>query len=171
MAGMKKGWNLRAARDEDSAAVIAVIDAVYREYGDESDLEGYDRDLLALEESYRGKGGEFVVLEVDGEVVGAHATQPIDVQAGLLTFRRLYLRRTMRGCGAGRLLMDWAIDWARTHGFRRVEFWSDTRFERAHRFFERYGFVRGGMRKVEEGKLSFFEHFYAMDLEGSGPGE
>ena len=60
--------------------------------------------------------------------------------------------------------MDWAVEWSREHGFRRVEFWSDTRFERAHRFFARYGFVRGGIREVVEGKLSFWEHHYSMDL-------
>ena len=159
---MNNGWVLRPARNDDAEAVIALIDGVYREYGDESDLEGYDRDLLSLDESYRGKGGEFVVLEVNGEIVGAHATQPLDENR--ITFRRLYLPPAMRGTGAGKALMDWAVEWSVAHGYQRVEFWSDTRFSRAHRFFERYGFVRGGIREVEEGKLSFSEHFYSMDL-------
>ena len=161
---MQDNWNIRPGRKEDAEDLTRLVDEVYREYGDEVDLEGYDRDLLDVEDAYRNRGGEFVVLEVDGVVVGAHATQPIDQEAGIVTFRRLYLPKKMRGTEAGKLLMDWAVDWSKEHGYRRVEFWSDTRFERAHRFFERFGFVRGGLRVVEEGKLKFSEHHYAMDL-------
>lgn len=161
---MQEEFTLRPGYREDAAALAALIDGVYREYGDEIDLNGYDRDLLDVEACYRAAGGEFVVLERGGQVAGAHATQPVDRDRGVVTFRRLYLRKELRGTAAGKELMDWAVGWSRARGFRRVEFWSDTRFERAHRFFERYGFVRGGIRQVVEGKLSFAEYFYAMDL-------
>lgn len=161
---MEEKWKLRRAKNEDSASLVELVGTVYREYGDEVDVDGFDRDLLAVEDHYSDKGGEFVVLEAQGRVVGAHATQPVDRGEGLVTFRRLYLFRDFRGCGAGKLLMDWALDWSRERGFRRVEFWSDTRFERAHRFFASYGFKRGGVRQVTEGRLSFFEHFFARDL-------
>ena len=94
-------WIIRTGTNADSEALVALVDGVYREYGDEIYLEGYDSDLLDIEGSYRACGGEFVVLEVDGKVVGAHATQPIDGEAGLLTFRRLYLPAELRGTGAG----------------------------------------------------------------------
>ena len=157
-------WILRPARREDGPGLVRLVDEVYQEYGDEADVEGYDRDLLDVDAAYRAEGGEFVVLEKQGEIVGAHATQPIDREQGLLTFRRLYLPESMRGTGAGKVLMDWAIKWSREHNFTRVEFWSDTRFARAHRFFEGYGFVRGGTREVVEGKLTFSEFHYGMDL-------
>lgn len=161
---MQEEWTLRRASNSDSGALIALIDGVYREYGDEADLDGFDRDLLDVEGAYERRGGEMVVLEENGEVIGAHATQPVDLEEGVVTFRRLYLQSRARGRGAGKLLMDWAVEWSRRHGFRRVEFWSDTRFERAHRFFERYGFVRGGIREVEEGRLTFSEFHFSMDL-------
>ena len=157
-------FRIRPGVRSDADALVALVDGVYREYGDEVYLEGYDRDLLDVEESYRAKGGEFVVLEVDGQVRGAHATQPVDVERGIVTFRRLYLPPELRGTGAGKLLMDWAVEWSRQKGFHTVEFWSDTRFERAHRFFERYGFVRGGIRHLEDGPLSFSEHQFTMEL-------
>ncbi len=161
---MQENWILRPGRREDGPGLVRLIDEVYREYGDVADVEGYDCDLLDVEAAYRRKGGEFVVLEEDGEIVGAHATQPIDLEKGLLTFRRLYLPARVRGTGAGKFLMDWAVGWSRDNGYRRVEFWSDTRFSRAHRFFERYGFERGGIRHVEEGKLKFSEYFFALSL-------
>jgi len=162
--GVQENWILRPGLREDGPGLVRLIDDVYREYGDEADVEGYDRDLLDVEAAYRDKGGEFVVLEEDGEIVGAHATQPVDPEQGLLTFRRLYLPARVRGRGAGKFLMDWAVRWSRDNGYRRVEFWSDTRFFRAHQFFERYGFERGGVRHVEEGKLKFSEYFFALSL-------
>ena len=161
---MQEQWTFRPGRKDDGPGLVRLVDEVYREYGDEADVEGYDRDLLDVEDSYRKIGGEFVVLEQDGEIVGAHATQPVDRDAGLLTFRRLYLRARLRGTGTGQFLMDWAVQWSRDNGYRRVEFWSDTRFSRAHRFFERYGFEKGGLRHVEEGKLKFSEYFFALSL-------
>ena len=161
---MQEQWTFRPGRKDDGLGLVRLVDEVYREYGDEADVEGYDRDLLDVEDAYRKIGGEFVVLEQDGEIVGAHATQPVDREAGLLTFRRLYLRAHLRGTGAGQFLMDWAVQWSRDNGYRRVEFWSDTRFSRAHRFFERYGFEKGGLRHVEEGKLKFSEYFFALSL-------
>ena len=97
---MQENWILRPGRRKDGPGLVRLIDEVYREYGDEADVEGYDRDLLDVEAAYRDKGGEFVVLEEDGEIVGAHATQPIDPEKGLLTFRRLYLPARVRGSGA-----------------------------------------------------------------------
>ncbi len=161
---MQEDRTLRPATREDGPELVRLINEVYREYGDEVDLEGYDRDLLDVEEAYRKTGGEFVVLEEDGRIIGAHATQPVDQDQGLVTFRRLYLPARVRGSGAGKFLMDWAVQWSRDNGYRRVEFWSDTRFARAHRFFERYGFVRAGIRDVEEGKLSFSEYHFSMDF-------
>lgn len=155
---------MRPGRKEDAEELIRLVGGVYREYGDEVYLEGYDGDLLDVEESYRSQGGEFVVMEREGEIVGAHATQPVDVERGIASLRRLYLQPEMRGTGAGKALMDWALEWCREHGFRRIEFWSDTRFERAHRFFERFGFKRGGIRHIEDGPLSFAEHHFSMNL-------
>ena len=43
---MQENRSIRPATREDEPELIRLIDEVYREYGDEIDLEGYDRDLL-----------------------------------------------------------------------------------------------------------------------------
>ena len=157
---------LRAATDADSDALVALIGSVYDEYGEVMFTEDADSDLLDVESRYAGCGGAFVVLENGaGDVVASHATLPIDPEAGLLTFRRLYLDKSLRGTGLGIELMDWAVDWSREQGFRRVEFWSDTRFEHAHQFFERYGFTKTGeVREMDDGALPYSEYFFFMNL-------
>ncbi len=154
---------IREATDADSPAIVEVIGGVYREYGDLLDLDGYDRDLLAIEERYAGRGGAFVVLEVEGRIGGTHGVLPVAGRAGVVVFRRLYLDRSLRGRGHGRRLMDWTIDWARSRGFHRVEFWSDVRFEHAHRFFRQFGFERGEVRAATP-EIPYDEYAFWLEL-------
>ena len=66
---------LRPARPEDQAAIMALIDAVYHEYGDRLCLENADRDLLDIDAHYVKAGGAFVVLDDAGRVRGTHAVR------------------------------------------------------------------------------------------------
>lgn len=152
---------LRVATNEDAAAITDLIDRVYREYGDRVCLEGADQDLFDVEASYDRRGGRIVVLEGESGIVGSHAVLPLDSTNGLCTFRRLYVSREHRGSGAGERLMQWAIDWAKQQGLQRVEFWSDTRFERAHQFFSRLGFKKDGrVRDLDDGHEPYQEYFF-----------
>src|SRR5215813_94164 len=135
---------LRPACSEDQAAIMALVDAVYHEYGDRLCLEGADRDLLDIDAHYMKAGGAMVVLDDAGRVRGTHAVLPEAARAKVCVFRRLYLEAALRGGPWSVQLMQWAIDWARAHSMYRVEFWSDTRFTRAHAFFVRLGFQRDG---------------------------
>ena len=157
--------NIRPATTADVNALVALIDGVYREYGDQIFLEGADADLLDIDAAYRAPGGEFVVLDDGGAVRGAHAVLPLAQRPGVCTFRRLYLDRDLRGQSAGKLLMLWASEWALAHGLARVEFWSDTRFSRAHRFFEKLGLVHTGeVREMNDGAEPYREYFFYGDL-------
>lgn len=61
--------------------------------------------------------------------------------------------------------MQVTIDWARDTGFERVEFWSDTRFERAHRFFEKFGFQKSGeVRDMTDSVVPYSEYFFFLEL-------
>lgn len=137
-------YRLRPASNSDGESVIQLIDGVYREYGERMHLQQADRDLLDLEKAYSGRGGSFVVLEGAEGIVGCHATLPMDEATPWGTFRRLYLSSDLRGHGLGDVLMNWAIDWALQAGWKRIEFWSDSRFTRAHQFFGRFHFQRTG---------------------------
>lgn len=155
---------IRPARPEDRAAMIAIIDTCLREIDDQLFLDGEGRDVMDVEAAYTRKGGAFVVLEVDGEVIGTHATLPVDPEKGVVTFRRLYLKHEQRGKGYGRDLMQWAIDWSRANGFHEIAFWSDIRFTRAHAFFESFGFERGETREMNYTPLPYQEYRFSLRL-------
>jgi putative acetyltransferase len=157
--------HLRPARPEDQVAIMALIDVVYHEYGDRLCLENGDRDLLDIDAYYVKAGGAFVVLDDAGRVRGTHAVLPEATRAQVGVFRRLYLEAALRGGPWGAQLMQWAIDWARAHNMRRIEFWSDTRFTRAHGFFARFGCQRDGrIRSMDDGCMPYQEYFFSLDL-------
>lgn len=156
---------LRPPTAEDVPGVIALVDGVYREYGDRVCLDDADRDLVAIHEHYAQQGGECVVLVQGERIVGLHAVVPLADQPGVCTFRRLYLDPSLRGTGWGERLMLWAIDRARELGLRRVEFWSDTRFSRAHQFFARLGFERDRrVRTMVDAWEPYQEYFFFREL-------
>lgn len=155
---------IRHATVSDQPAIIELITAVYEEYGERMCLEGADADLLDLDAAYAAKGGEFVVAEQGDRIVGSHATLPIDVEAGVITFRRLYTASDTRGSGLGDMLMQWALAWATEHGFKQVVFWSDTRFTRAHSFFAKLGFVKGETREMNDGHEPYQEFRFTKQL-------
>jgi len=161
------GYFLRPVRRDDSATLIALIDGVYREYGDRICLENYDSDLFEVPDVYEAKGGAIVVAcEDNGTIAGVHASIPIDGQQELFTFRRLYVAPQYRGTTpVGRLLMQWAIDYARARGAKRIEFWSDTRFTRAHSFFKKFGFTSTGeVRTLTDSWEPYSEFFFYLNL-------
>lgn len=155
---------IRLATGDDSDAIIALIDSVLREYNDRVFLDDADADLLDLAASYFAIGGSFWVLELDGRVAGTHAAKP-DHEPGTCVFRRLYLEPQLRGSQWGQQLMQVTLDWAMEQGFDKVHFWSDTRFDRAHRFFARFGFQRDGrVRQMDDGWQPYEEYYFSLAL-------
>jgi GNAT superfamily N-acetyltransferase len=156
---------LQIATQDDQPGIIQLIDQVYAEYADRVCLEGAESDLLDLQTHYFAKGGAFVVLKYDQQIVGTHAALPIETSPAICTFRRLYLQQRLRGSGHGARLMQWAIDWALDRRFDRIEFWSDTRFEHAHRFFHKFGFVTDHtVRQMDDGVTPYQEYLFTKEL-------
>ena len=163
---------IRLATSDDTDGIVSLIDGVFKEYGDRICLipGGSEADVLDIESGYRSKGGEFWVLEsIEGEVrriIGTHATRPDpDNPTEVCTFKRLYLHQDFRGTHCGRDLMQVTIDWARDQEFKRIEFWSDTRFKRAHRFFEKFGFQTDGQeRHMTDSVIPYSERFFFVEL-------
>lgn len=136
---------------EAAAEVIELIHRVFDEYGFIWDPEDEFWDLLVEERAfpYRSPIGAMWVMRNDeGTVVGSIAANRIDGPS--VELHRLYLDSHLRGQGLGRKLFETAVEWARDHGAWRIELWSDTRFEDAHRLYERLGYVKTESRKLDD---------------------
>lgn len=153
---------IRPVRNSDTDEIVQIIRDTFQEYGDEVCLEGCDSDLTDLENHYKSPDAAFVVVEEGEAIIGCHAV--VRLVDSRFTFKRLYIRQDKRGSGAGDMVFQWAMDKAEVLGASEIEFWSDTRFTRAHRFFEKYGFVQGAARDMDDSFHPYSEFRFALKL-------
>jgi predicted GNAT family N-acyltransferase len=132
---------IRDARDDDSAALIALIGDVWSEYpGCVLDIDGEEPWLRAPASAYRRWDGRFWVASVEGAVVACVGVKPL--AAGVAELKSLYVAAKARRRGLGELLTGLVEDTARGWGAERMELWSDSRFADAHRLYTRLGYER-----------------------------
>ena len=133
-------WRLRGPRPGDEAAISAVVTAAATAAW--SDFLGRER----IEAATRGKRHpvDLVVEDEDG-VFGFVAW---DEATGEIT--RLYTHPRAWGRGAGRALLERALEALRAAG--RDEAWLNTeeRGERTRRFYERHGWQEDGSVRVRD---------------------
>ena len=131
---------IRPGRDADAAGFIALIRECWGEYPSITfDLDGEVPELRALASYYAAAGGALWTAEdAAGRVVGMIALRPHPEGAEIC---RLYLSPAQRGTGLAERLLSLA---AAEAGPVPLVIWSDTRFTRAHRFYEKQSFLRSG---------------------------
>jgi GNAT superfamily N-acetyltransferase len=157
---------LRAGRDADAEGFIALIGACWSEYpGIVFDVDGELPELRALASHYTSKGGALWAAEAAGRVVGMIAVAPCG-GADAWEIGRLYVFQAWRGGGLAHRLLDAAEARSTAGGARRLLLWSDTRFERAHRFYERRGYRRDGPIRALHDKSNTLEFGYVKLLVG-----
>ena len=156
---------IRPGRDADAAGMIALIGACWSQYpGVHMDVDGEMPELRALASYYAGKSGALWVAEANGQVAGMIATTPLG--AGAWEICRVYASPSTHGAGLGASLLDRAEQHARSAGATRLALWSDTRFDRAHRFYEKRGYVRSGPIRVLQDISNSLEFGYAKPIDG-----
>ena len=154
---------LRAGLDSDAADFIALIGACWAEYpGCVMDVDGEVPELRVLASYYAGQGGALWAAEDGGRVVGMVATKPLG--EGAWEICKMYAYPAQRGSGLARRLIDAAEDFARAHGGAEMRLWTDTRFDRAHRFYENRSYIRAGAIRALNDLSNSMEFGYAKAL-------
>jgi GNAT superfamily N-acetyltransferase len=150
---------LRPGRDDDAPGFIALIAACWAEYpGCVFDLDGEVPELRALATYCARKAGALWVAEASVGVVGMVYAAPGG--DGAWEVGKMYVDRCFRGLGLARDLLETAEAHARAQGAVRLELWSDTRFERAHAFYEKAGYVRRGAIRTLDDQSNSIEFHY-----------
>jgi GNAT superfamily N-acetyltransferase len=88
--------------------------------------------------------GALWVAEEQGIIVGMIATRPDPETKVSWEICRVYVHPDRHGGGLGHALLDIAEAYALSRGAQRLFLWSDTRFTRAHRFYEKRTYQRVG---------------------------
>jgi putative acetyltransferase len=161
--GRKAAPLIRDARDEDSGGIISLIGAVFAEYpGVILDVEGELPELARIASWAREADGEFWVAERDGVVVGTCGYTRAEGPGGF-ELKKLYVAASERTSGLGSTLFERVLGRVTERGGVFLELWSDVKFETAHRFYEKRGFLRGGTRRLGD-KSDTVEYHFRKDL-------
>lgn len=132
---------VRPVRDKDAPKLLALVGRCFAEYeGVVLEPEGIDADLNHYASVLEKTGGEGYVVDRGEDIVALVACVPSGDDR--FELKRFYLDQDLRGSGIASKLLRLVEGRARTYGAQTMELWSDTRFERAHRFYEREGFAR-----------------------------
>jgi putative acetyltransferase len=127
-----KNYLIRSWQPEDRQAAADVIKNTLAEYGLGWEPDGADRDVLAIEEYYLARGGEFWVIEDRGKIVGTSAYYPClggaattaDRSEQAVEIRKMYLSPQVRGQGLGKCLLGELERSILAHGYHEI--WIET---------------------------------------------
>lgn len=154
---------LRPGLDSDADAYIRLIGDAWAEFpGVVFDVEAELPELHALASYFANLGGTLWLAE-DGQ--GMVATRPLR-EDGAWEIGRMYVAKSARGTGLAQTLLTTAEDHARAHGAERMVLWTDTRFEAAHSFYEKAGYVRQGAIRILDDLSKSLEFRYAKPARG-----
>ena len=161
---------IRPGRDADAAGYIALIGACWAEYpGCVMDVDGEVPELRALASYFANRGGALWAAEAGGEIVGVVGVAPgSGPDGGFWEICKMYVAREHRGSGLARALLGEAEQFARAAGAAQLKLWSDTRFERAHAFYARQGYVRTGAIRVLNDLSNSLEFPFMKPIDGVG---
>jgi putative acetyltransferase len=150
---------IRSATNADAQAVRDLVFGVLGEYGLLAEHEGVDADLGDIEANYILRGGMFDLVfdenacdplpygrgsvsggSVLGErLIGTVGLYPRDPDVSEL--RKMYLLKSARGKGLGKLLLERVLARARALGFRRIELETSSKLIEAIGLYKKYGFT------------------------------
>ncbi|MEM6450454.1 MAG: GNAT family N-acetyltransferase [Cyanobacteria bacterium P01_D01_bin.105] len=140
-----KDFLIRDWSESDRTAAANVIKTVLEEYGlgweaGASCCGGADQDAVEIEKYYLETGGEFWVVECDGQIVGTGGYHPIERGQQAVEIRKMYLLPVARGYGLGRYLLAQLEQAAASSGFFQVWVETATVLKEAVKLYERNGY-------------------------------
>jgi len=173
---------IRPGNDADGPAYIRLIGEAWAEFpGVIFDVDAELPELHHLASWFAASGGMLWLAEARDATLGQARDAPLgqarDAPLGMVATRplgsdsaweicRMYLDRAARGTGLAQRLLATAEAHARAHGAQRMVLWTDTRFEAAHRFYEKQSYVRQGAMRILDDLSKSLEFRYAKPLTG-----
>ncbi len=145
---------IRSANNADAQAVRELVFGVLGEYGLLAEHEGVDADLADIESNYLRRGGLFdLVFEDTGDYPLPHSRGSVLAdrligtvglyprEGGVAELRKMYLLKSARGKGLGKMLLERVLARARDLGFRRIELETSSKLIEAIGLYKKYGFA------------------------------
>lgn len=151
---------IRDSRDSDSQALATLIAASFAEYPNCLFEWSEFPELRAPASHFAAKGGRLWVADAPGGgIAGSLGVLPVSEQNAVEIFK-VYADPAFRGSGLAQALFARALAFAEAGRFADMMLWSDSRFARGHRFYEKLGFKRWpGERYLADVSATWEYHF------------
>jgi len=161
---------IRPAHDGDGDGIADLIARAWGEYpGTVFDREAELPELNAPATHFAALGGALWVLGArDGVVRGSVGIAPDETgEVGLWELHKMYLDPGLRGSGWAARLLARAETHVAAAGGRAIGLWTDTRFQAAHRFYQKSGYRRLPGERVLQDLSASHEYAFRKDLAGA----
>ncbi|UPT62796.1 MAG: GNAT family N-acetyltransferase [Hyphomonadaceae bacterium JAD_PAG50586_4] len=132
---------VRSGRAADRTRVTSIGFAAMRGFGIAPDPLNIDRDLATFGDQAPHKLVE-LVAELDGEVIGSILASKKDLHTAKIT--GFYVAEDVRGAGAGRRLLSYAIEACKREGCAQILLTTHVHMQAAMRLYEQAGFTQTG---------------------------
>ncbi|MDQ3712474.1 MAG: GNAT family N-acetyltransferase [Acidobacteriota bacterium] len=143
---------IRPVIKKDVPQIIKLIGEIWADYDCVLDTKREEKYLLAPDDYFHSKDGEFWVAAENNEIVATVGVLMLDGKTAEL--KSLYVREDFREQKLGENLIKLAVKSASMKGRSKIILWSDTRFINAHRLYEKLGFKLLGKRELKDANKS-----------------
>jgi GNAT superfamily N-acetyltransferase len=103
-------------------------------------VEDFDREVLSNPDTYILDPGGHIFFAVGNDTaIGTVAL--MKVEEGIFELTKMAVRTDQRGRKIGQQLMQYCIDFAKQHNFKKLILYSNTKLENAIYIYRKYGFI------------------------------
>ena len=148
-----KEFSFRSGKNRDSKQIIELVYSVLEEYGLIPEPNGVDKDLAAVEKSY--KDGYFGVIEKDNTIIATYGLFPINSKA--VEIRKMYALPSARGKGLGIWMVNHLIEIAKHNNYKVIELETASPLKEAINLYIKIGFLeKTAINKTPRCDKSFY---------------
>lgn len=161
----KRKISLEPIKKEDNLAIYHIIRASLESFHlDKPGTAYYDPYLNDLYDFYQNESrGQYWILKQEGEVIGGIGVGSVQGHEDTGEIQKYYIKEGYQGLGYGSLLLDQAITYAKSVGYKHLYIETMDVLEKANKIYEHYGFKL--MKEPLEGSVhTLMNRWYLKDL-------
>lgn len=135
---------IRKIEEKDNPKIAAVIRSCFEDFNAPTKGTVFeDPTTDNLYDLFKKEKSVFYIAEEDGEIVGSCGIYPTEnLPEDTAELVKLYLTKSSRGKGVGKLLMEFALETAKQMGYKKIYIESLPEFSKAVSIYEKQGFQK-----------------------------
>jgi putative acetyltransferase len=140
---MSDAVHIRLLQPGDNATLANIIRTSLAEFGaNKPGTVFYDPTTDALFDLFQTPGSVYFVAEKNGELLGGGGIFPTQgLPEGTCELVKMYLKKSARGTGLGRSLIETCLHWAKDNGYGQVYLETMPELRQALKVYELFGFT------------------------------